>query len=215
VINRRGRLVFTGDVDVWIEDFADKPYQWQGKTWYVTAATKAWAKQNPTALFDPKPEKQGPWCTARSATNMDRYVQCITELNGGVTPVNDSGFIQGIEGHSGMARAASYVEQLKFALELPSYEDVAKDPDGTPVPAKADQRMLMAYMLAGRVQPDGLDHVIQYMTKDSTPRMPKDMAVTFVSSLLRRDYKNFIFHPAMVAWKNRNANLLAVINAIT
>ena len=51
--------------------------------------------------------------------------------------------------------------------------------------------------------------VITYMS-----RLPKDMSVTFVSSMLRRDYKNMINDPAMQAWISKNAPLVSVIASL-
>lgn len=215
VIGRRGEIEITGDVDVWVEDFADKPYQWQGKTWSVMPVTKAWAKQHPEIIFEGKPAKQGPWCSPRTLTAADRYAQVVQEMNGGVMPVNDSAFMETLAGHVGMAATTSFVGHLQFQLELPHYEDVVKDPQGTPVPSKADLQMLMAYELAGRCQVADLPQVIEYMTKKGSPRMPQDMSVTFMTSLLRRDYKAIINEPAMQAWISKNAPLVSTIAALS
>lgn len=210
IIGRRAELEVTGDVNVWIEDFADKPYNWQGKRWEVLPVTKAWAMQHPEVLFEPKPEKQGPWCNPRSLTNADRYVQMAAYMNGGDIPTKDSGFVEALSGHLGMGAAVSYVSHLEFALELPHYEDVVRDPKGTPVPSKADLQMLMAYELAGRTKAPDLAAVIQYVG-----RLPKDMSVTFVSSLLRRDYKAIVMEPAMQAWISKNAHLVSIIASLS
>lgn len=216
IIGRRASRKVTGDVDIWIEDFADKPYRWAGRTWEVLPVTKAWAKQDGgKTLFEGKPDKQGPWCNPRSLTMADRYVQTITELSGGVTPVQDSSFIEGLEGYIGMGATVSYCSHLQFALDLPTYEAVVADPDNTPVPTKADLQMLMAYQLAGRCKVEHLAEVIQYMTKKGPPRMPQDMAVTFISSLLRRDYKSMVNHPAMQAWIAKNAHLVSIIASLS
>ena len=218
IIGRRGEFEITGDVDVWIEDFADKPYNWQGKVWNVMPVTKAWAKQHPEILFESKPDKQGPWCNPRTLTAADRYIQVITDASGGVTPVNDSGFVETVAGHLGMAATMSLVGHLQFQLELPHYEDVVADPMGTPVPGKADLQMLMAYELAGRCKVGDLAAVIQYMTKPKTSTsaaMPKDMSVTFISSLLRKDYKSIINEPAMQAWISKNGALVSIIASLS
>ena len=209
IIGRRGELTVTGDCDVWIEDFADKPYNWQGKTWQVLPVTKAWAKANPNILFEDKPKVQGPWCNPRSLTSCDRYVQMAAQINGGDIPHKDSGFVDSVAGHIGMAACVSFCSHLDFVLQLPKYEDVVADPAGTPVPSKADLQMLMAYELAGRTRNEHLAEVIQYVG-----RLPKDMSITFVSSLLRRDYKNLINQPAMQAWISKNAQLVSIIGSL-
>ncbi len=211
IIGRRGEYEITGDVDVWIEDFADKPYDWQGKTWNVMPITKAWAKTHPEVLFEAKPEKQGPWCNPRTVCAVDRYAQVMATFNGGDIPINDPGFMEGVSGKIGMAATQSYIGHLQFAIELPRYEDVVKDPKGTPVPSKADLQMLMAYELAGRTKAPDLGPVIEYMSRKE---MPKDMAVTFVSSLMRRDAKGMLFEPPMQAWLAKNASIMSVVNAL-
>lgn len=217
IIGRRGEYEISGDADVWIEDFADKPYSWGGKPWEVMPFTKAFAKQHPEILFEPKPDKQGPWCNPRTLCMADRYAQVIAQFNGapdgstaaqleGFIPVNDADFTSGLAGKIGMAAATQYVGDLQFLVELPKYEAVVADPEGTPVPKKADLLMLMAYKMAGMAKVEDLKSVLQYIS-----RLPKDMSVTFVSSLLRRDYKRFTTEPAMAAWISKNAQLISII----
>lgn len=210
IIGRRGEFEVTGDVDVWLEDFADRPYKWQGRTWDVLPVTKAWAKQHPEILFESKPEKQGPWCNPRTLTAADRYVQVIASQSNDAIPVNDSGFVETLAGHLGMAAATSFVGHLQFQLELPHYEDVVKDPKGTPVPTKADLQMLMAYELAGRCKVEHMSEVIAYVS-----RLPKDMSLTFISSLLRRDHKAMMQVPAMQAWISKNASLVSIVASLS
>lgn len=215
LIGRRNQITVEGSEEIWREDFAEHPYQWKGRTWRVTPETKVWARQNPLTLFEKRPDKQGPWCNPRSVTMMDRYVQSISQMNGGRAPIDDSGFTTTIAGYIGMPAARSYVTTLQFALDLPTLEQVVANPLDTDVPNKADLQMLMAYSLAANVKPDQLGPVIQYMSKDTKPRMPKDMAITFISSLIRRNYRDFIDLPAMQAWINKNAYLVSAVTAIS
>lgn len=208
-IARRTEISLTGDVDVWVEDFADKPYIYQGKVWQVMPVTKAWAKTNPIILFESEPAQQGPWCSPRTLTAADRYLQVKAAAAGGVVPCSDPIVTETVAGMIGMGATTSLLGHFQFALQLPSYEEVVADPAGTPVPTKADLTMLMAYQLAGRAQPADLAGVIQYVQ-----RMPKDMGITFVSALLRRDYRNMINTPAMSAWISKNSGLLNLISAL-
>lgn len=211
IIGRRAEYEISGDVNIWLEDFADKPYAWQGRTWEVMPVTKVWAKQNEHILFENKPEKQGPWCNPRTLTMADRYAQVIAEQNGGVLPVNDSAFLDSLSGKIGMAAATSFIGHMQFALDLPKYEDIVSDPAGTPIPDKADLQLLVAYTLASRTLPGDIAPVIQYMSRKE---MPKDMSITFVSSLLRKDYKAVMDEPAMKAWISKNASLIHVIQSL-
>lgn len=209
VINRRSQYTITGDVDVWLQDFADKPYEHNGRVWQTLPAVKAWAKQHPEVLFEAKPKEQGPWCTPRMLAAVDRYTQVVAAQYGGKPPVSDPLFMEGITSKIGMAAGTSLLSHLQFAIDLPQYETVVQDPANTPVPGKADLQMLMAYELAGRTQPGDLGPVIQYVG-----RLTKDMSITYVSSLLRRDYAKFINEAAMKAWISKNAALVSVIQSI-
>lgn len=208
-IARRTNINIIGDVDVWLSDFADKPYAYQGKVWQTMAVTKAWAKQHPEILFESEPKEQGPWCNPRTLCSVDRYLQVKERMNNGVIPT-DTGTIETVAGTIGMPATQSLVQHLQFRLELPSYDDVVADPTHTPVPTKPDLLMLMAYELAGWTRVEHLAQCITYVQ-----RMPKDMAVTYVSALLRRDYKGLINQPAMQGWISKNAALVSIIASLS
>lgn len=206
-IARRFVLNIEGDPDVTLR-YLDKPYNWQGKTWQTLPVIKAWAEQNPQLLFEKEPDKQGPWCNPRQLCAVDRYVQTMWSMQGNqdVTPEMTSVIAGGI----GMPATQSLLTHFEFLIQLPAYKDVVADPKGTPVPTKADLQMLMAYQMAAYTQVADLAPVIEYIQ-----RLPKDMGVTYISALLRRDYKGIINQPAMQAWINKNATLVAVISSLT
>jgi hypothetical protein len=210
VINRRAEYTITGDVDVWLADFADKPYEHNGRQWLTLPSIKAWAKRHPETLFEAKPKEQGPWCTPRALAMVDRYTQVVAAQYGGKPPLNDPLFQEGVTSKIGQAAGTSLIGDLQFSIDLPQYEVVVADPTGTEVPQKADLLMLMAYEMAGRTQPADLGQVIQYIG-----RMPKDMSITYVSSLLRRNYNAFINEAPMKAWIAKNAALVSVIQSIS
>jgi hypothetical protein len=205
-IARRTKLEIKGDIEASLVHM-DKPYVHQGKQWSVMGVTKAWAAANPTVLFENEPEKQGPWCNPRQLYAVDRYMQLKMAATG-VQEV-DSQSMEVLAGTIGMPATTSLASHLSFRLQLPSYDTVVADPQGTEVPSRADLQMLMAYELSSYAKPADLGPVITYMQ-----RLPKDMAVTFVSSLLRRDYKQMINVPAMQAWINKNAALVSVISSL-
>lgn len=214
-IARRTRLDIKGDARVWDEDFAAKPYFFQGRTWQTMNVTRAWAMANPTLLFEGEPEKQGPWCNPRALCAADRYMQVKLEQVGNKIDVlldkdHISYVTETMAGTIGMPSTASYMGMLQFKLSLPSYDDVVADPKGCPVPTKADQQMLMAYELAGLTQETDLAACITYIQ-----RLPKDMSVTYITSLLRKDYKRLSTHPAMQGWISKNAALVAMIAALS
>jgi len=209
-IARRTLLEIDGDVDVWLS-YADKPYIHQGRQWVTMPVIKAWAATNPQILFEQEPKDQGPWCNPRQLCAVDRYLQVTFEEQGNQDV--DALAISSIAGTIGMPAAQSLINHLQFRLELPSYADVVSDPDGTPVPTRADLQMLMAYELAGYTRAEDLAACITYIQR--LEKVAKDMGVTYISALLRRDYKNIINQPAMQGWINKNATLISVIHALS
>lgn len=207
-ISRRTQIEITPDVDALIEHL-DKPYGYQGREWQTMAVTKAWAKANQTIVFEKEPATDGPWCNPRTLCAADRYLQCKQEVAGALDPSNN-GTISMLAGTIGMPATQSFVAHLQFMTQLPSYEEVVRDPAGCPVPTKADLLMLMSYQMAGQTKPEHLPQVLTYMG-----RMPKDMGITFVTSLLRRDYKGIINQPAMTAWIGKNSALISIISSLS
>ena len=208
-IARRTSLSISKSTDVWLEDFAEKPYFYQGRVWQTLPVVKHFAKQNPEILFEAEPEKQGPWCNPRTLCSADRYLQVAAEQNDGKIPAESYTLMESLAGTIGMPATNALINHLQFLLELPPYEDVVKDPVGCGVPAKPDMQMLMVYQMAHYVQKQHLAECITYIN-----RFPKDLAVTFVTSLLKRDYKSVINEPAMQAWVNKNAALVHLVNGL-
>ena len=211
IINRVLTLPVHGDVPIWIEDFADKPYKWEGEEWSVSSYAKSYIQQNGKEgeLFEPKPEVQGPWCSPRSYTNADRIVQVATRQNGGKVPVDSSLLVNVLSGIMGTNVTTNYMAALQFMVKLPSIDKVAADPMGTDVPKQADLQMTMAYELAYRVRPDILPPVLQYMN-----RLNDGMDNIFIASLMRKDWKQFSAEPVMKAWVAQNAARLSVLSSI-
>lgn len=209
-IARRTVLPLDFDVDVWLEDFADKPYLHKGRQWQTMPITKAWAKRHPEIVNEDEPKEQGPWCNPRTLCSYDRYLQVMAINNNGVVPHQDPDVVQYGAGTIGMPATMSYLGDMQFRLELPSYAEIVADPVNTPVPKKADLFLLMAYELANFTQPGDLAECLTYMG-----RLPKDMAITYVSALLRRDYKSIINQPAMAGYIAKNAALIAIIQGLS
>lgn len=211
-IARRTLLPITPDIDGFLSH-VDKPYRRQGREWQVMPVSKAWAKSNPQIVFEEKPKEQGPWCNPRSLCAADRYLQLSFEEQkqaGVARPEVSPEDMEVLAGTIGMAATASYASHMQFLTQLPTYEEVVADPAGTEKPGRADLQMLMAYQLASLVQTKDLAPVLQYVQK-----LPKDMGVTFISALLRRDYKGMINEPPMQAWINKNAALVSIIASLS
>lgn len=205
-IARRTQIDIEGDINATLL-FMDKPYTHQGKQWLTTPVVKAWAASNPQIVFEAEPAQQGPWCNPRQLLSVDRSLQVAWAQQGNqdVSPRQMSS----IAGTIGMPAATSLLSHLEFLTQLPSYQDVISDPANTPVPTRADLQMLMAYQMAGYTEVADLGPCIQYIQ-----RLPKDMGVTYISALLRRDYKGIVNQPAMQAWISKNAALVSLIASL-
>ncbi len=206
--NEGARYGVSKDFDFCIARRMDKPYMHQGQQWTCMPVTKAWAAANPTIVFEPEPPQQGPWCSPRQLFSSDRYLQlAFADKN---TQELDSAMLEAVSGTIGTAAAVSYSSHMQFRLQLPSYDEVVANPTTTPVPGRADLQMLMAYELASYSKPADLSALITYIQQ-----FPKDMGITYITALLRRDYKSMVSQPAMQAWINKNAALVSIISSLS
>jgi hypothetical protein len=209
-ISRRTVIDIAQDVDILVNHW-DKPYNYQGRQWQMSAVWKAWAKSaGSSVIFETEPKEDNPWCNPRTMSSFDRQYQILKEDNGGrdIDP-NDPLLIELGAGTIGMPGTQSCTQFLQFRTQLPSLADVVNDPLNTAVPVKADLQMLMAYELAGGVDASILAPVLAYIQ-----RMNKDMGITFISAVLRRDYKSMINTPAMQAWIAKNSSVVAIVASL-
>lgn len=208
-IARRSHLAVKGDIEITLR-YLNKVYLQNGKAWQTMPVTKAWAETNPQIVFEEEPKEQGPWCNPRSLCDADRFLQIAAADHNGEVPFEDAGMQEALSGIIGVPAMTSFINHFQFRTQLPSYAEVVKDPAATPVPDRPDLAMMMAYELAGWAKRDDIGAVIQYVQ-----RMKRDLAITFVTSLLRRDYNGFIDTAPMQKWVQKNAALLSVISAMT
>ena len=209
-IARRTVIDIAQDIDVLVDHW-DKPYRFQGREWCMSPIWKAWAKTaGSSVIFEPEPKEDGPWCNPRTMSAADRIYQEIVADNGGKDPdPMDPILLELFAGTIGMPATQAATSFLQFRTQLLQLTDIVKDPVGTPVPVKGDLQMLLSYELANQVQASVLTEVLTYVD-----RLPKDMGITFISALLRRDYKSMINQPAMQAWIQRNNSLVAIVSSL-
>jgi hypothetical protein len=100
-------------------------------------------------------------------------------------------FAAGIVGHGLVASLFSYIT---LGNELPSFDDIIKDPAKTKVPSRADAQMIVVYELAARVEEDMMDPVVTYVE-----RFPKEFSVSFAKAACRRE-PDLLNTPAITRW---------------
>lgn len=206
VINRKSTYKLTDDIDSWLL-WADQPYLHDGQWWTVSPWAKAFAKQNPSVLFEDEPKQQGPWMTPRSHCANDRYLQ-VLERAGKIDP-DDHEVMAGMTAKVGNPAAGQVQGFLRYRFSMPQYEQVVANPMGCPLPDRPDKMMIMAYELAARSEKKHLGAVMQYMQR---PGMPTDLGVTYITSLIRRE-KALIAEPSVMQWLSKNASMLAFVQS--
>jgi hypothetical protein len=161
------------------------------------------AEKNPELVFsDEPPKEQQQWCTARSLSEWDHFYQIATRMNGGVHPENGT-IMEYAAGYIGKDESAQYFATLALHRELPNAEEVFRNPTTTKVSEKLDGMLLVTYELAHRVTAATAAAAITYME-----RMPKEFAVTFVKSAIKRDV---MITPALRPWTKANTHLVNLL----
>jgi hypothetical protein len=196
VINRRLEIDIADDLQSW-EDWAFS----HG----VEPLFISFANQNPNVVFsDGVPEKQGPWCTPRSLVMASELLDGMRDADGKIP--TDKTALELCSGMIGQAATAALMAHVKLGHEMPSLDDIIKDPMKTKCPTKPDAGILVTYNLAARVNEKNCEPIVKYMR-----RMPKEFAVTFAKAACRRD-ATLIFQDAFVEWSSENASLMTALS---
>jgi hypothetical protein len=198
VINRRQEIHITDDLQSW-EDWAFS----HG----VDPLFISFANQNPQIVFsDGVPEKQGPWCTPRSLVLCERNLSNMRDDEGKIPTGAEAVELAG--GMIGQAAAAQLFAHIKLGHEMPSIDDIIKDPKKTKVPSKPDACILVTYNLAARITDKNAGPIITYME-----RLPKEFGVTFAKAACRRE-ATLVYNDDFVAWSDRNSTLMTALSEI-
>jgi MoxR-like ATPase len=195
LINRQCIIPVTPDLASWV-DWAERNN--------VRASTITFASKNPQVVWaDKMPDKQGPYCTARSLVKADRYIQLL--LKHGM-PIDDGSALYEIAGRIGQSATGQMMSFIRLEGEVPDYADVIANPMTAKVSEKVDAQMLTAYTLAHTVLAKDAENVIKYIN-----RLNKEFASTFARAAVKRDFK-LAMVPAFNKWAMSNAHLMNEIN---
>ena len=194
VLNRVVRIEVTApDVDVWASWAAtmELPYE-----------LIAFAKLRPDVVFNAAipNEPDTPYCTPRS---LHAVGDLAKQWPGGLRDMVESktGMAM-ITGAIGSAATVELSALVRTAINLPSYEDVVTNPEGTMVPSKPDQMYAMLMLVAVRAKLEHADQCLNYVM-----RFQPNYAVTGIVSMVRRD-RMFAQSPRMLNWVGANKDLL-------
>ncbi len=181
------------DVDVWCS--------WAA-TQQLPPELIAFAKIRPDVVFNGElpAEANTPYCTPRSlhalgdvANAWPGGLRAMVESKTGMT------LMAGAIGEGGASELSAVV---RTAINLPSYEAVVSDHEGTLLPTKPDQIYAMIMLVAVCARVEHAEQVVSYIT-----RFTPNNAITGIISLVRRD-KAFAYSKRMMSWVVANRPML-------
>lgn len=162
----------------------------------------AFAKFKPGVIFgEDVPTVDGPFCTPRSivegaAVTLSRIddMTLATEI---------------MCGQVGEGAAAEIMAFVRVAAELPTFDQIVKHPDTTPVPERMDACFAATQMLAMRVNEKTIKPVFKYMN-----RLPPEFQISGFRTALSRN-KGIITDPDFSEWCITNAQFVLAAHATT
>ena len=196
LINRRREIPIRADVEAWVI--------WAERAGLLPEVI-TFGKDNPTLLFQDKPEVQGPWCTPRSLHQAEIHLRALMETFAMEKIPTDPLTEEELAGGIGSGAAAQLIKTIREGQELPSYESVIANPAKATVPVKPDLKRLMAYKMAGWLKNSDMEKVLTYIS-----RFEAEFQVIFARLAINKDFSR-TFDDHMGAWCDKHASLIAVI----
>jgi len=174
----------------------------------------AWAKQRPGLVFSGEvPKNDEPFATPRSLVFAERYlsVSAKRDEKGDLVDMelrSDSIMQQLVAGCLGDATAADLFSFLKIHDQLPTIEDIEKDPKKAKcpedlAPAYAAMQICLHFCKANNV-----DKLWQYVE-----RLPKELQVSAAKTLIEKSGAVLLNSPSLTSWIGKNRALINVTTA--
>jgi hypothetical protein len=198
MVNRRSELHMRQDIDSSLVYMHERGF---------LNASMAFASLPVHHVFDTDaPKEQGPWLTPRSFEGLDATMREIVDSK---TKLDDPVARQALAGLVGQGAAYQYIAFYQLKDQIPTVDEIVKDPDGTRLPdrTKTDQMMFLIFNMADKAEKGNIKQLVRYMA-----RMPGDMAVAFYRNALMRD-KSLMQCREFGDWAVANKSLLAIVNS--
>jgi hypothetical protein len=199
-VNRTGTILVEPDVDSWAGWAAAKG---------VHPFVIAFAKFKPGLVFSGKaPEKDGPFCSPRSLVNAEETMRALHP--DGELLVNDE-TLAIAAAFMGEGTAAELSAFLRKAADLPSFEEITKDPVKARVPKSEafDVLHAVSQLLAARVTKATAKAVMVYLQ-----RLPREFQISGLTAAISRD-ASIMSTPEFSAWVSDGNNQKIVMSAIS
>lgn len=170
----------------------------------------AFAKTRSSIVFsDAVPKEEGPFCTPRSFMSAAKLLGTLAGTDGNGNPnmkiPNDTIVQQCVSGDIGDKAAAELFAYLKVADDLPTIEEILKDPKGCKCPKELSAAYAAMQMCIHFVTPLNVDVLWQF-----AERFPKELQVSVARSLCEKGGGVLLNSKALATWLISNK---ALINA--
>ena len=199
IINRKALLLATQTIAAWM-DWADRND--------IHPVFKAFAEQHPAVVFSGElPEKQGPYCTARSLVMLEAVAKrCFMTSDGALTDVD--GFTEAAGGQIGAPASRDLITFLKFKDDIPDWDDIVRGPGRAKVPTNAGAQLMVAHLAAYNVDDKTIEQGVTYVR-----RLRPEFHITFAKAATRRNFRLVNSKP-FAKWTQDQPELVALINAL-
>lgn len=168
----------------------------------------AFAKALPHLVFggNMPEEPNDPFCTPRSVHSLGDVANAFP---GGLKAMVDNTLgMAMINGTIGTGPASELIQLIRTTINLPSFDEVIRDPANCRVPdrSKPSEAYAMVMLCSVRCDVATVEAVMQYIERFDT-----NFSITGVISIIRRD-KQLAQNKRMLAWVMKNRALLMKFN---
>lgn len=166
----------------------------------------SFAKAHPDHVFRSEiPSKPGPFCTPRSLVLCANDLMMLRGRSHGEDRLPDDKIaLEVVQGWLGEGTQPTFMSHIRLANDLPSVEDVLRDPMKTKIPERPDARYVMAMSLAHHLTKKNGGAFLKYMS-----RMDKEIQILFVTNAIRRT-PEALNVPEFQKWTEDNKDLAMI-----
>jgi len=174
--------------------------------------TVSYAQSHPGKVFlDEVPDKEGAFATPRTLVMADKFIRRFPGNDGMVLNFfEDDDFRSGVvmAGLAGLLGSVGveFRAHCAIAHELPTLEEVVKDPTSAKMPERMDAKYAISQMLAFQIKPETAVPVFTYIT-----RIPnEELQVASLRQAMKRA-PTIGSHPQFLKWVEKNSSLLLTV----
>lgn len=188
-------------------------------SWSVWAEEKqlhpmliAYAKKAPGVVFNGEvPKKDGPFCTPRSYVSAAGLLALIAGVDSQGRPNMDipiSGVTaQLVAGDIGDGACAELFAFLKVADQLPSYDEIMKDPSNAKCPTDLSAAYAAAQLCLHYAESSNIEKLWTY-----SERLPKEIQTATAKQLILKGSGTLLNSKALTTWISKNRALINASN---